>query len=107
MKVETLDPVPLVTGGFEAKLSVEGDATTRWMPGMNCKVSLGGGQKTDVLLAPKEAVFADGDQKVVYVQKGEGKPEKRPVKAGDSDDRMTEILSGVAAGDKVLLKKPE
>jgi len=107
VKVETLDPVPLVTGGFEAQLSVDRDATANWLPGMNCKVSLGGVQKTEVLLAPKEAVFTEGDQKFVYVPKDGGKPEKRPVKAGDSDDKMTEVLSGIAAGEQIFLTKPE
>jgi multidrug efflux pump subunit AcrA (membrane-fusion protein) len=107
VKVESLDPVPLISGGFELTLSVTIDTNAQWMPGMNCKVSLSSGQKPEVLLAPKEAVFQEGEQKYVYLQKSDGKPEKRAVRTGDSDDKMTEIVSGVDVGDKLLLKKPE
>jgi HlyD family secretion protein len=107
VKVEGLESVPLLTGGFEARLSVELEAGAPWVPGMNCKVTLGGGPKTEVPLAPKEAVFTESDRKFVYVSKGEAKPERRSVTVGDSDDKLIEILSGVAAGDKLLLKKPD
>ena len=77
------------------------------MPGMTCKVSFGDVQKAGVLLAPKEAVITEGNQKHVFVLTNDGQHEKRTVKTGDSDDKMIEILEGLAEGEKILVKKPE
>jgi multidrug efflux pump subunit AcrA (membrane-fusion protein) len=38
----------------------------------------------------------------VFVQTGGEEFEKRPVRAGDSDGGFVEILSGVAAGERVV-----
>ena len=107
VKVDELGDVPLPGGGFEAKFSIEKDDDARLMPGMNCKVSFGEAKKGDTLLVPKDAVFTEGKQGYVFVAKGDGKPEKRKVKTGDSDGKMIQILSGVSEGDKILLQKPE
>lgn len=106
VKLEDVGWVPLPTGGFDARLSLTDKPDTRLAPGMNCKVSFDTSQKS-VLLAPKEAVFADGDQKFVYLAKRNGSNEKRDVKAGDSDDKSTVITEGLSEGDKILLKRPE
>ena len=55
---------------------------------------------------PKEAVFAEGGEKYVYLST-KGPAEKRFVKTGESDDRIVEIEEGLAAGDRILTKKPE
>ena len=88
-------------------LSLKPDKVLRLMPGMTCKISFGETQKADALIAPKEAVFAEGNQKHVFVLNNDGNPEKRTVKTGDSDGKMIEILEGLSEGDKILLKKPE
>jgi RND family efflux transporter MFP subunit len=106
-KLDELGQVPMVTGGFEATLSAPSEATAKLVPGMNCKVTLGGDEKPDKLLAPKEAVFSEGDQKHAFVLKSDGKHEKRSVKIGESDEKMTEIVEGLAEGEKILLKRPE
>ena len=106
VKLEELSRVPLVTGGFEARLSVQQSSASDFMPGMACKLTLSEA-KTNVLLAPQEAVFTEGDQKHVFALKGDGKHEKRSVKTGESDGKQIEILEGLSEGDKILLKKPE
>ncbi len=106
-KLEDVSYVPLLTGGFEARLSVQQDENAHLMPGMTCKVSFGDVQKAGVLLAPKEAVITEGNQKHVFVLTNDGQHEKRTVKTGDSDDKMIEILEGLAEGEKILVKKPE
>ena len=107
VKLTELGDVPLPAGGFEARFSIEKEDGVRLVPGMNCKVSFGDSKKGDMLLAPKDAVFTEGKQGYVFVAKGDGKPEKRKVKTGESDTKMIQILSGVSEGDKILLQKPE
>ncbi len=107
VKLEEIGIVPLPASGFEATLSLKKNGGARFMPGMNCKVAFEDVPRAEALLAPKEAVFTEGDQKVVYVLKSDGASEKRTVKTGESDARKTEITEGVSEGEKVLLKKPE
>lgn len=106
-KLVELGTLPLPTGGFEARFTFDKDADLHLMPGMNAKVSVGDSGHADGLLAPKDAVFADGKKQFVYVTKADSKPEKRSVKTGDTDGKMIEILDGLAEGDKILLTKPE
>jgi HlyD family secretion protein len=44
--LDELGVVPLPTGGFEARLSVKPETGVRLVPGMNCKVALGEGEKS-------------------------------------------------------------
>jgi HlyD family secretion protein len=106
-EIEELGMIPLPGGGFEAKLSFERADGVHLMPGMNAKLTFGDAQKSGVLLAPKDAVFTEGQQKHVFLAKAEGAPEKRTVKTGETDEKMTEIVEGVSEGDTILLKKPE
>lgn len=101
--LEELGEIPLPGGGFEAQISFKKDKTVRLVPGMTCKVSFSEGEG-EVVLAPKDAVFGEGDGKYVYLAKG---AKKRTVKVGESDDKMTAITDGLSAGDQILLKKPE
>lgn len=107
VKLEEIGYIPLPGGGFEARLSVEKEKGVHLMPGMTCKITFTDVPKPDVLLAPKDAVFGEANQKHVFVRQKDGTHEKRTVKAGESDDKMTEILEGLSEGDKILLKKPE
>lgn len=107
VKLDDIGMVPLPGGGFDTTLSLTLDKEVRLLPGMNCKVSFGNVQKNVGIAVPKQAVFTEGTQKVVYVQKTDGSSDKRNVKTGESDDNLTEITDGIAAGDKVLLTKPE
>jgi len=107
VKLDDLGDIPLPSGGFEARLTIGKDDGFRLVPGMNCKVSLVEPKKPEGLLAPKDAIFMDGKQSYVLLAKGDAKPERRDVKTGDSDSKMIQILSGVAAGDKILLQKPD
>ena len=105
VKLEQLGDLPLPGGGFEAQISFKKDKSVRLIPGMTCKVAFNEGNGGEQLLAPKDAVFGDGDGRyVVYLAKG---AKKRSVKVGDSDDKMIAITDGLSSGDQILLKKPE
>lgn len=55
-----------------------------------------------VLAAPRSAILDRGTGPVAYVDRGEGDYEQRAVKLGRRGDGLVEILSGLAAGDKVV-----
>ena len=104
--LEELSYIALPSGGFPATISMKKPRRSRLMPGMSCQVVFGDTEREEVLLAPKSAVFEDGDEQFVYLAAGDGEPEKREVETGEQDDKMIEIKSGLAGGDKILLKKP-
>lgn len=107
VQLDDVSNVPMPGGGFEARLSWEKDKPAQLMPGMSCKVTFAEIEKLAQVVVPKEAVFTDAAQKIVYVAKADGGHDKRVVKTGESDLKFTEITEGLTAGEKVLLKKPE
>jgi hypothetical protein len=107
VKLEEIGYIPMPGGGFEATLSVQPDKALRLMPGMNCKITFADSEKGDTLLAPKQAVFSEGDQSHVFLVTKNGQLDKQTVKTGKSDEKMIEILEGLSEGDKISLKKPE
>jgi len=106
VSVSALGEAPLPGGGFESTLTVGEGMGARLMPGMNCKVTIDGARQENALVVPKEAVFSEGKEQVVYLA-GKDRPEKRTVKTSGSDDRNIAILEGLEEGDKILTKKPE
>lgn len=60
----------------------------------------------DVLVVPAGALFREGNQWKTYVFRGD-KAVLTEVGAGHSDGRFTEVVSGLNAGDEVLLHPPD
>jgi HlyD family secretion protein len=60
----------------------------------------------DVLVVPAGSLFREGNAWKTYLFK-DNTAKLTPVEAGHSDGRFTEILSGVAAGDELLLHPPD
>jgi RND family efflux transporter MFP subunit len=56
-------------------------------------------------LLPNEALHDDGGKKIVFLLKNE-KLERRAVAVGNIQGAQTEILSGIVAGDAVVVKGP-
>jgi len=72
--------------------------------GMSANVQIIQEQKDHVLLLPKEAVKKHHDKSFVMVrQEGDPKPARQDVVTGLSDDVNIEIVSGLNAGDKVVI----
>jgi len=60
------------------------------------------GKISDALLVPDAAVLRDAEnQPFVYVQQATDQFARRPVKVGESSEGKTQILSGLAAGEKI------
>lgn len=60
----------------------------------------------DVLVVPAGALFREGNMWKTYLFKN-NTATLTPVEAGHSDGRFTEILSGLSAGDELLLHPPD
>lgn len=62
------------------------------------------GPPRQALRVPTDAVIDSGTEKVVFVAIGEGKFEPRAIKTGESDGANIEVLSGVKAGERVVVR---
>lgn len=60
----------------------------------------------DALIVPAGALFREGNAWKTYLYQN-GKARLTAIEAGHSDGRFTEILSGLQAGDQVLLHPPD
>jgi membrane fusion protein, copper/silver efflux system len=72
------------------------------VPGMFVQVALQPEAALDVVLVPTGAVIADGNQTRVIVQGDAGRFSPMIVRTGTSAGGMTEILSGLSGGEKVV-----
>ncbi|MEI8394680.1 MAG: efflux RND transporter periplasmic adaptor subunit [Rhodospirillaceae bacterium] len=57
-----------------------------------------------VLAVPDSAVLDSGNRQVVLVERGEGQFEPRPVQLGARADGYVQVLGGVGAGEKVVVR---
>jgi len=73
--------------------------------GMSCRAEIIIDQIADTLFVPLQAVTRDGGQTIVY-RPAENGPRVQPVTTGQDNNRMIEIVAGLAAGDQVLLTPP-
>jgi Cu(I)/Ag(I) efflux system membrane fusion protein/cobalt-zinc-cadmium efflux system membrane fusion protein len=76
----------------------------RLKPGMFATVYIQYRRVDDVLAIPTEAIIDSGRRKIVFVAVGDGRFEPREIVTGlTGDHHMTEILSGLAEGDEVVV----
>ncbi|MEO6153184.1 MAG: efflux RND transporter periplasmic adaptor subunit [Croceibacterium sp.] len=73
----------------------------RLRPGMFAQVALGG-DSSAALLVPSEAVIRTGDRTIVMLATGQGRYRPAEVRTGREGGGQTEILAGLAAGEKVV-----
>jgi len=73
-----------------------------WRPGslVHCTIAIE--ERAAALAVPASAVQTVGKAQVVFVRTPEGF-EKRPVTLGQSDDRISEVLAGVHAGETIAV----
>ena len=79
-----------------------GNRGARLRPGMFASVALGGDAKP-ALLVPSEAVIRTGTRTIVMLEMGDGRYHPAEVEAGREGGGKTEILRGLAAGEKVVV----
>lgn len=72
-------------------------------PGDFAEVSIVTDRHDDVIVVPRIAVLRDHEERVVYVGDGETAV-RRVVEVGFEDDRFTEIITGLAEGESVVVQ---
>lgn len=72
-------------------------------PGMFLSVQLATATREDALLAPEEAVIAEGPRQIAYIVK-DGKIDRRAVTIGQRQEGKVEILSGLEAGEVLVVR---
>jgi Cu(I)/Ag(I) efflux system membrane fusion protein len=73
------------------------------LPDMYADVEIASGSGGQVVAVPDNAVIDTGSRQVVIVDKGDGRFEPRQVQVGQQGGGFTEIRSGIAAGDKIVV----
>lgn len=74
----------------------------RLVPGMFANVRFDSGDREDVLQIPSEAVIRTGQRNVVMVDAGSQGYVSTEIRTGRESGGMTEVLSGLHAGQKVV-----
>ncbi len=73
--------------------------------GMSCQAEIIIDRHEDAVYAPVQAIVREGKQHVAYVRSGSA-IERTPIEIGLDNNRMVHVLSGLAAGQSVLLTPP-
>jgi membrane fusion protein (multidrug efflux system) len=105
-RIKLISPIIDPTSGtIKITIEVPGyPAGTR--PGDFAQVQIVTEKRDDVILVPRIAVLTDKGETVVYTLADGEEPtaERRVVEVGFTDDDHAQILSGLAAGDQVVVK---
>ncbi len=91
---------------YDAEISIEGD-TSGLKPGMSADVEIDVKTLRKVLQVPVQAIGAHRGKTVVYVVNPKGVEEMREVVIGEANDKLAEIRSGLAEGERVLMEAPQ
>ena len=84
---------------------VSGKVPDFFRSGMNANIDFLIEKKENALLVPNEAVHKDKDGNYVLLSRGEAaEPVRQAVTPGISDEKNTEIVSGLTAEEKIVLK---
>jgi HlyD family secretion protein len=104
----SISAVPVSEGKFAAKVEFYNDLPAWLVPGIAGKTKIAVYQKKDALLVPTEAVHKDDGTDNEYVWLIEnGDVTKTPVKTGKTKGKVSEVTSGLSAGDVVSLEDEE
>lgn len=78
----------------------------RLRPGMSATGIVLLESQPDVLLIPAKASFMQGGRPHVWVQKGSGGWEARPIEAGKRNENDIVVLKGLREGERIALENP-
>lgn len=102
-RISTIYPyVEAKTRTVKARIDLDNPGFTL-KPDMYVNVRINSESVRDVLSIPVEAVLNSGEQKTVFVERGEGKFEPRLIKTGLQDEHgFIEIIQGLLADEMVV-----
>lgn len=73
------------------------------LPDMYADVNIESGDNRRVVAVPDSSIIDTGSRQIVIVDKGDGRFEPRDVKVGQAGGGFTEIRSGIALGEKIVV----
>jgi Cu(I)/Ag(I) efflux system membrane fusion protein len=97
-----LPSVNLATRTLTARVALP-NPKLKLLPGMFMTVQFAPAAASDVLVVPSDAVIETGTRRVVMVSEGEGRFRPVNVETGTQSGGQTEIRSGLALGQKVVV----
>ncbi len=71
---------------------------------MMARLSLVLSESSPTLAVPVDAVLRDGAAAYLFVRRADGTFERRPVQTGRADDRLVEVVAGLAEGEPVAVR---
>jgi membrane fusion protein (multidrug efflux system) len=101
-EVTAIDPQIDVTGHSMAVRARLPNPDLRLRPGLFAQVAVSLAVKPDALMVPEEAIWPIGQDKILYVVE-EGVAKQRIVRIGERKPGQVEIVSGLAAGDEIVV----
>ena len=104
--VKAISPQATIAAGvvtYKASVEISPEAGIQLRDGMTVRVDIVVANKINVLVVPNAAITKKGSDRVVEVALDGGKTEERVVTIGVSDATSTEILSGLQAGERVMV----
>jgi RND family efflux transporter MFP subunit len=105
-KISMIYPQPEIKDNivyYLAIVKIDPKDTALLRPEMTAHVRIIVEEKKNVLVVPNSAVRFEEGKNVVYINNGKKKPERRVVIPGIRDDRFTEIVSGLAEGEQIVI----
>jgi cobalt-zinc-cadmium efflux system membrane fusion protein len=95
-------PPAVESGTATAPVRLSLPASSPLPIGAPVQVDIDAEEHHDVVLVPAPALVREGQETAVFVAQ-DGKAKRRPVKVGLTDAEHVEIVSGVKAGDRVIV----
>jgi RND family efflux transporter MFP subunit len=95
-------PAAVETGTATIPVRLAFSSPANFAAGTPVQVDIEAEQHKDVVVVPAVAIVREGEETAVFVVSG-GKAQRRHVQTGLSDGTQVEILSGVKAGEMVLV----
>jgi RND family efflux transporter MFP subunit len=100
--ISTIDSNGLAS--YKVIASVENNQNLRLMDGMEGSLSFITKEVKDVLAVANKAVYREGAQAYVDLKNADGNIVKTKIETGFTDGKSVEIISGLEAGQEVLLR---
>ena len=97
-------PAQLNDTGLVAEVRLAFKGSTRLASGTPLQVSIAAEKHDKAVLVDAAAVQHEGDEAFVMIVKDDNKAHKQAVEIGLTADGVVEIVKGVAAGDRVIVK---
>jgi len=97
-------PAVVDASGVAADVRIAFESPTRLAVGTPVRVEIVAEQHPNALAVPSDAVLREDDETFVMVAGADNKAHKRKVEIGLSAPRLSEVTSGIKAGDAVIVQ---